>query len=219
MSSIPAVFERTTRYLELPLNLRSRVLLVIAAVLLCMTYLFPLWNMTMFAPQYPQGLRLDIYGYKLVGGNEGQDAKEINLLNHYIGMQELTKENFTEFKWIPFVVGAMALLCLRAAFIGKNSYLVDVVVLYGYFAAFSLWSFAYKLYSYGHDLAPTAPVKVDPFMPPMFGYQKIANFEIYSYPAAASYTMAAAMLVMLVALAWNIRDARRLSIGELRELT
>lgn len=219
MSSIPAMFERTTRYLELPLNVRSRVLLVIAAVLLAMTFLFPLWKMTMFAPQYPDGLRLDIYGFKLVGGNDGQDAKEINLLNHYIGMRELTAENFTEFQWIPFVVGAIALLCLRAAAIGKNSYLVDVAVLYGYFAAFSLWSFAHKLYSYGHELAPTAPVKVPPFMPPMFGYEKIANFEIYSYPAAASYTMAGAMLALLIALLWNIRDVRRLSLSELRERT
>ena len=219
MSSIPAMFERTTRYLELPLNVRSRVLLVIAAMLLAMTFLFPLWQMTMFAPQYPDGLRLDIYGFKLVGGNDGQDAKEINLLNHYIGMRELTAENFTEFKWIPFVVGAIALLCLRAAVIGKNSYLVDVAVLYGYFAAFSLWSFAHKLYSYGHELAPTAPVKVPPFMPPMFGYEKIANFEIYSYPAAASYTMAGAMLALLIALLWNIRDVRRLSLAELRERT
>jgi len=219
MSSLPAVFERTTRYLELPLNLRSRVLLVIAAILLGLIYLLPLWNMTMFAPQYPNGLRLNIYGYKLESGNKGQDAREINLLNHYIGMKELTTEEFTEFKWIPFVVGAMALLCLRAAFIGKNSYLVDVTVLYGYFAAFSLWSFGHKLYSYGHNLAPTAAVKVPGFMPPMFGYKKIANFEIYSYPSPASYTMAAAIVVLLIALGWNLRDARRLSLNELRERT
>jgi hypothetical protein len=219
MSTIPAMFERTTRYLELPLNMRSRVLLFIAALLLAATYLLPLWNMTMFAPQYPNGLRLDIYGFKFVGGNNGQDAKEINLLNHYIGMRELTAENFTEFKWIPFVIGAMALLCLRAAFIGKNSYLVDVTVLYAYFAAFSLWSFGHKLYTYGHDLSPAAAVKVQPFMPPMFGYQKIANFEIYSYPAAASYAMGAAMLALLLALGWNIREVRRLSLTELRDLT
>ena len=49
--------------------------------------------------------------------------------------------------------------------------LVDVLVLYLYFALFSLWSFGYKLYSYGHNLAPTAAVKVPPFMPPIFGLQ------------------------------------------------
>ena len=35
-----------------------------------------------------------------------------------------------------------------------------------YFGAFSLWSFGYKLYRYGHDLDPTAAVQVPPFMPP-----------------------------------------------------
>ena len=33
-------------------------------------------------------------------------------------------------------------------------------------------------------LAPTAAVKVPPFMPPMFGYKQLANFEVYSYPHA-----------------------------------
>ena len=56
-------------------------------------------------------------------------------------------------------------------------------MLFVYFSGFSLWSFGYKLYRYGHDLAPTAAVQVPPFMPPMFGYQQIANFEVYSYPA------------------------------------
>jgi hypothetical protein len=218
MSAHPFL-ERSPRYLELPLNMRSRVLLAAAALLLAFIYFVPLWNMTMFAPQYPDGLRLDIWGYKLAGGNGGQDIKEINILNHYIGMKDLTPEGFREFEWIPFVVGAIALLCLRAAVIGKNSYLVDVTVLYAYFAAFSLWSFGHKLYLYGHNLAPTAAVKVAPFMPPMFGHRKIANFEIYSYPGPASYALGGAMLVLVIALALNLRDARRLSPGELRELT
>ncbi|MBK8598775.1 MAG: hypothetical protein IPN83_25070 [Holophagales bacterium] len=59
----------------------------------------------MFAPQYQDGLRLDIYSYKFEAGNNGQDIKEINVLNHYIGMRDLEPEDFTEFKWIPFVVG------------------------------------------------------------------------------------------------------------------
>lgn len=174
-----------------------------AAGLLVFTYLFPLWNLTMFAPQYPEGLRLDIYSYTLVGGNNGQDVREINVLNHYIGMHELVNESFAEFKWMPFVIGALGLLVLRAVVHGTVVALIDVTMLFVYFGAFSLWSFGYKLYRYGHDLSPEAAVKVPPFMPPMFGGAQIANFEVYSYPRLASYAMAGVVVLLVSALAWT----------------
>jgi hypothetical protein len=196
---------RAGRFLDLTIELGPRGLLVLAGLLLIPIYFFPLWDMTMFAPQYPGGLRLHIYSYKLDGGNGGQDVKEINLLNHYIGMRDLEASDFTEFKWMPFVVGGLGLLFLRAAAFGKMAQLVDVLALYGYFSLFSLGSFAFKLYSYGHHLAPNAAVKVAPFMPPMFGARQLANFEVYSYPAAGSYALGLVPLLLLAALflAWR----------------
>jgi hypothetical protein len=200
---------RANRLMEEPLDLAPRLLMIAAAACLVVTFFMPLWNLTMFAPQYPNGLRLDIYDHALRGGNGGQDVKEINVLNHYIGMHDLAEEDFTEFKWMPFVVGGIALLILRAVVHGTVAALVDASVVFFYFGAFSLWSFGYKLYRYGHDLAPTAAVKVDPFMPPMFGYSKIANFEVYSYPQPATYVMLVALLLLATAfwIAW--RTARR----------
>jgi hypothetical protein len=195
--------QRERRFLGEPISLAIRLMLLAAAALLVATYFLPLWNLTMFAPQYPDGLRLDIYAHTLVGGNHGQDLKEINVLNHYIGMRDLANESFTEFKWMPFVIGALALLILRAAVHGTVVALVDVTMLSIYFGLFSLWSFGYKLYRYGHDLAPTAAVEVPPFMPPMFGYQQIANFEVYSYPRAASYALAAVVAMLVGGLIWT----------------
>ena len=149
-----AFLQRANRFLDVPIGLPARLMLLAAAALIVATYFFPLWNLTMFAPQYPEGLRLDIYSYTLVGGNNGQDVKEINVLNHYIGMQDLVNESFTEFQWMPFVIGALGLLVLRAAVHGTVVALVDVTMLFVYFGAFSLWSFGYKLYRYGHDLSP-----------------------------------------------------------------
>jgi hypothetical protein len=196
--------DATNRFLEAPLGMATRGILILCTLLLLGCYLFPLWQLTMFAPQYPDGLRLYIYSYRLDGGNGGQDVKEVNLLNHYIGMRDLSTESFSEFKWIPFVVGAMGLLFLRAAILGKVSRLVDVTVVYVYFSLFSLWSFAYKLYAYGHSLAPEAAVKVPPFMPPLFGYKKLANFEVYSYPGIGSYALGLVALLLLgtLALTW-----------------
>jgi hypothetical protein len=209
------LIDRANRFLAFPLDLRSRGLLMLAALLLVAVFLFPLWNLTMFAPQYPDGLRMNIYSYKLDGGHEGQDVKEINVLNHYIGMRDLATEDFTEFKWMPFVVGALGLLFLRAAVQGRMSDLVDVIVLYSYFTAFALWSFAYKLYSYGHSLSPGAAVKIPPFMPPVFGFKQLANFEVYSYPAFASYALGAVVLVLLLALAlaWRSGRAERAAVS------
>jgi hypothetical protein len=199
--------QAVNRFLDAPLDVTPRFLLLLAFLCLVPTYVTPLYNMTMFAPQYPHGLRLDIYSYKLQGGNAGQDVKEINILNHYIGMKDLVTEDFTEFKWLPFVIGIVGLLFLRAAVLGKVSHLVDVTVLFVYFGAFALWSFGYKMYQYGHDLDPKAAVRVDPFMPPMFGFKQLANFEVYSYPQLGSYALAAAAAVLAIALffAWRQR--------------
>jgi len=204
-----AMLKRTNRFFDEPLDVGPRLLLVVAALLLVPVFFVPLWTMTMFAPQYPDGLRLAIHCDRLVGGNGGQDVKEINVLNHYIGMRDLETRDFTEFKWMPFVLGATGLLLLRAAVLGKVAKLVDVLVMYGYFGAFSLWSFGYKMYRYGHDLAPTAAVKVPPFMPPMFGGKQLANFEVYSYPALGSYLLVAvvALLVAALWLAWRTSSA------------
>lgn len=204
-----AFVEPANRFLDERIGPAARLMLLAAAALLVATYLFPLWNLTMFAPQYPDGLRLDIYSYTLVGGNNGQDVKEINVLNHYIGMQDLVNESFTEFKWMPFVIGALGLLVLRAVVHGTVVALVDVTMLFVYFGAFSLWSFGYKLYRYGHDLSPDAAVQVPPFMPPMFGYRQIANFEVYSYPRLASYAMAGVVVLLFSALLWTWWNVRR----------
>jgi hypothetical protein len=201
--------EKVNRFLDSPLDLAPRFLLVLAFLLGVPTYVAPLYDLTMFAPQYQDGLRLHIYSYRLEGGHDGQDVKEINLLNHYIGMKHLEAEDFTEFKWLPFVIGILGLLFLRAAVMGKITHLVDVLVLYVYFGAFALWSFVYKMYWYGHHLDPSAPVRVAPFTPPLFGYKKLANFEVYSYPAIGSYALAAVAVCLAVAFVLAWRDSRR----------
>lgn len=202
-----ALLAKSQRFLDGTLDARPRLLLLLATLLLVPSYLTPLWSLTMFAPQYPDGLRLHIYSFKLEGGNAGQDVREINVLNHYIGMRDLASADFTEFQWIPFVVGVLGLLFLRGAVLGKRAHLVDVLVLYLYFGLFSMWSFGYKMWRYGHDLAPTAAVRVEPFMPPMFGYKKLANFDVYSYPGLGSYALALTALVLALALYSSWRAA------------
>ncbi|MCK6562033.1 hypothetical protein HUU39_15845 [candidate division KSB1 bacterium] len=202
--------DKLNQFLETPIDLRSRVLILVAVVLLLPTYFFPLWRMTLYSNQFPEGLVLKIYSFKLEGGKSAyrDDLREINTLNHYIGMRELHEDDFTEFKWIPFVVGGVMLLALRVAVLGKMSALVDLVVLFCYFGLFSLWSFYHKLYLYGHELDPTAAVKVAPFTPPIIGHHTLANFEVYSLPDVGTYFMIC-LPVLLVAAMWLSRQSWR----------
>ena len=64
-------------------------MILVAFLLSIPTYLLPLWKLTLFTPEHPAGMRLNIYSYKLTGGNGAPDLEAINALNHDIGMKEL----------------------------------------------------------------------------------------------------------------------------------
>lgn len=187
-------FDRFPALTGRPIPDRGRLLLVAGAVLTAIAIFLPLWQIHLVAPQYQEGLDMYIHSHKLEGGNEGQDIKEINTLNHYIGMQPLQEEDFTEMRFIPFLLGGFALLALRAAVFGKIGAAIDVFVLFTYFGAFSMWRFYYRLYTYAHDLDPKAPVDIDPFMPALIGKNEIANFTQYSYPREGSIVLLGAAL-------------------------
>jgi hypothetical protein len=180
-------YDRLMRSLGRPLTFRSRILVLVAALAIVPTFFLPLWHLTFVAQQYPEGLDLYIYSYDLVGGNDGNDLTEINILNHYIGMAELKPADFNELKWVPLVIGLLGVLTLRAAAIGDFRAAIDVVMVALYFGGFALWSFWYKLHLYGSSLDPRASVQVEPFMPPIFGYKLVGQFDVWSYPAAGAY--------------------------------
>jgi copper chaperone NosL len=200
--------EKETTFFEQPLTLKSRVLILIAVLVLLPTFFFPLWNMSFYSNQYTDGLVLHIYSYQLEGGKtpNRDDLREINSLNHYIGMRPLLESDFSEFTWVPLVIGLLMILALRAMVLGKMSNLVDVFVLFTYFGLFSLWSFYHRLYMYGHNLDPTASIKVQPFTPPVFGSKQIANFMVNSFPGFASYALFAFAVLLLLSIllsAWT----------------
>ena len=195
--------------LDRPVNRTGRLLLLAAILLLLLGGVLPLWRISLVAPQYAEGLTLDMYAYQIVAGNKGQDLAEINTLNHYIGMKPIAQADFLEMKVLPFAIGVFALLALRSVAIGRIVTLVDLSVLFLYFGVFSLGSFAYRLYTYGHHLDPRAPMKIAPFMPVVMGSQQIANFVQTSLPLAGTICMTAFLVLLIAALVSSVRQARR----------
>ena len=195
---------------------KSQILMFIGALLLGALYVLPLWKITLLAPQYPEPLGLNIHITHLSDGVQYNDVKNIDLLNHYIGMAHLpTEENvakkevepFIEFTIFPIVIGIMIALGVLVAFKGNKKwylYWLIVMILLGIAGLFDFYQW---LDTYGHDLDPNAILKItDPvtgkpmgYQPPFFGYKKLLNFEVYSYPAMGAYFIAAGMALSFLA--------------------
>jgi copper chaperone NosL len=187
-----------------PVTLGSRVALVLLVIPLALSFTQPLWKMHLVAPQYPNGLDLEIYAHTVDG-----DLNEINTLNHYIGMAPIDRTSLSDLDWIPFALGALILLALRVAVVGDVRSLIDLLVLFSYFGLFSLGRFYYRLYVFGHNLDARAPFTVEPFTPPILGTEQIANFTTTSVPAPATFLIALFALGLTALVAWNLIASAR----------
>lgn len=185
----------------------SRLLLIVAAILLAVSIFMPLWYIDLDAPQYPEGLRLLIYPNKLAG-----DVEIINGLNHYIGMQTLHAENFIEFTVLPYIIGFFALLTLVVALIGKRVgvyTLFSLFVIFGIVAMYDFWKWEYN---YGHNLSPDAAIKVPgmAYQPPLIGFKQLLNFGAYSFPDIGGWLFIGAGALMLFTVIIEWRRAKKL---------
>jgi copper chaperone NosL len=173
----------------------SRLLLIVASILLFFSIFVPIWRIELDAPQYPEGLAMLIYANKL-----GGDVEIINGLNHYIGMQTLHAENFIEFSILVYIIGAYALFCLIVAYFGRKKMLYTLFgsyILFGIVAMTDFWRWEYN---YGHNLDPTAAIIVPgmAYQPPLIGFKQLLNFGAYSIPDTGGWLFVASGLLMLV---------------------
>ena len=72
--------------------------------------------MVFFAPQYPEGLNIIVYPNKLEG-----EIDIVNGLNHYIGMENFSEENFPELAYLSYLVIGLAAITLCNGHRSKKS--------------------------------------------------------------------------------------------------
>lgn len=196
------------KFLDRPIYPWARLALVLLVVPVGLSFTKPLWEIQMWAHQYPNGLELQIYAHKLESGNGGKDLHEINTLNHYIGMKKIDRTELSDLDWLPFALGILVILALRVAAIGNVRALVDLTVMSFYIGAFALGRFYYRMYVFGHDLDPNAPFKMEPFTPVMFGKREIANFTTAAYPGMGSIYLGLFGVGLVVILLWHLIQGR-----------
>ncbi len=204
--------DRFYAFLDRPLFPRSRIVLALLVIPILLTFTAPLWKISMQAPQYPKGLYMDIYTYKLDGGHDGHDIKEINALNHYIGMHPIDRAALADLDWIPFALGLLALLTLRCAAIGNVRALIDLIVLSSYIATFAFARFIYKLWYFGHSMDPDAPLRLEPFTPAIIGKKQVANFAVESWPQLGTLYITVFLVGVVAITAWHLIAGRRAAV-------
>jgi len=180
---------------------KSKILIVIASLLLLLAFLFPLWRIDLNAPQYPEGLGLNIWINQITGLNEN-DVDRINGLNHYIGMKAITPDDIPELQYMPYIIVFMVLFGLSIAFSGKKKLIYVWLGLFVVLAIIGLYDFYMWGYDYGHNLNPDAPIKVPgmTYQPPLFGSKQLLNINAVSLPYIGSIVILISILISIFTL-------------------
>lgn len=173
---------------------KGSIIWLIGSLLILGSYFFPIWQITLEAPQYPDGLRLDIWLNK-IGGSSDDILQNINILNHYIGMKKIEPDSIPELRILPWIVAFFAASGVIFALLRKRWLLWLWLILFVLFGVLAIYDFYLWEYDYGHNLDPKAPIKVPgmAYQPPLFGEKWLLNFRALSYPATGAYFMLASL--------------------------
>jgi len=178
----------------------TRWTVIIGSLLMIGGYFFSVWYIDLSAPQYPEGLGLEIW----VNGLKG-DVSSINNLNHYIGMATLHADEFWEFAFLPYLLGFMIAFGLFVGYKGNRRWLwiyMTVLVVIAALACFDFWRWEYQ---YGHNLDPHAAIRIPgmSYQPPFLGYKVMLNFVAGSLPDIGGLMIIVPSVLMGTLLLWE----------------
>lgn len=173
----------------------SKIIIAVGSLLLASAYFLPFWSIYLIAPQYPEGLSMQIWLYKITG-----QVEIINGLNHYIGMKHIKAEMFPEFSFLIYIFGFYIVFGLIVAITGSRKLFSVYLILFLIGGAAALGDFYKWGYDYGHDLDPHAAIQVPglSYQPPLIGHKKLLNFDAFSYPDMGGWIVAGIAAVFFI---------------------
>jgi len=184
----------------------SRIAIALSALLMISAYFLPLWQILMWAPQYPEGLGMKIWINNITG-----DVRIISALNHYIGMRHIEVSMFPEFKYMIYIVAFVIAVGLLTSLINRRGLLYFYAALIiacgiGALVDFYLWG-----YDYGHNLDPNAAIVVPgmAYQPPVIGTKQLLNFTAFSGPDIGGWIFMVAGLLAVGSLIYEIFTSKR----------
>lgn len=163
---------------------KAKWIMFAAALSWVIIFLFPMWRITLTAPQYSDGITMYIWINQITGDTD-YTLQNINILNHYVGMKYIVPESIPELTYFPYVVVGLMILGFLVAYFGKSPYLpLAWTALIAVLGCLAVYDFYLWEYDYGHNLSDTAPIKIPgmAYQPPVFGTKWLLNFKADSYP-------------------------------------
>jgi len=182
------------------------ILLIVVSLLPLLLFLFPLWVIDMEAPQFPEGLKMNIY-INDIKGTDDHGLASINNLNHYIGMKKIIPEEVVELKILPSAIIFISLLGVITAFFKRKWALLTWLLLFTVFSIAGLYDFYLWQTDYGQNLDPNAILKMEgvTYQPPLFGSKQIMNFTVTSLPGIGGWILFISLLT-----GWGIHIFERM---------
>jgi copper chaperone NosL len=183
----------------------SRIVIALSALMMITAYYVPLWQILMWAPQYPEGLEMKIWVDNITG-----DVKIISALNHYIGMKHIEVSMFPEFGYMIYIIGAVIAAGLLTAVFNRKVLLLVYTFLIVACGVAALIDFYIWGYNYGHNLDPTAPIVVPgmSYQPPLIGTKQLLNFTAYSGPDTGGWVFLVIGIVVIGVLVYELYTSR-----------
>jgi len=205
-----------------------RILTLLAAILIGAAYVSPIWWVSLKAPNYPadtfpDGIRIHFHmngvfngcltkpdAAKAWGDEDGglDCVHEMNVINHFIGMEPIETGATYEIKAAPYLFGLVGVM-LAAFLVYSGPFwwilpLSGIVIPVAFVIDYSAW-----LWYFGHNLRAWAAFSVKPFMPTVFGDGKVAQFSTYSYPHYGFALLCGASLALVLALLLQRKALKR----------
>jgi len=186
-----------------------------AALLLLTSMFLPYWKLTLMAPQYPEGLKMEAYVNSVSG-----DVDEIDELNHYIGMRPLKEAAELERSTSIILISALILLVIGGIYT-HSPFAIFLAIPAIFYPFIFLGDMYFWMHDFGMNLNPHAPLSnaVKPFVPPLLGEGLVGQFKtIASWEIGLIFSIIASVL-LIVGMIYHRRAYKPLFETELKTIT
>ena len=189
----------------------TKILIIVSSLAMIAAFFTPIWMIDLEAPQYPEGLGMQIWINKITG-----DLNTINGLNHYIGMKTIEPDSIKELTIMPYILAFLIALGVVTGIAGKKKILGVFVILFIIAGIAGGVDFYMWEYDYGHDLDPTAAIIVPgmSYQPPLIGSKQLLNFVAHSYPDTGGWIVIGAGILAVLLYVYESRFNKKFSAKE-----